>query len=112
MGDSQNVIDVKVAGASVFTVDYFGNLNFASAITTIRNASTLRYGFFSAVRLHCLPIFDMHRMSPYHFHSIDAATIVMDANGDGQGLSLTYVDTANNIQFPNSSGTVVLDSGN
>jgi hypothetical protein len=26
-------------------------------------------------------------------------------------LSLTYVDTANNIQFPNSSGTVVLDSG-
>ena len=48
MGDSQNVIDVKVAGASVFTVDYFGNLNFASAITTIRNASTLRYEFFSA----------------------------------------------------------------
>ncbi len=47
----------------------------------------------------------------HHVDSIDAATIVMDANGDGQGLSLTYVDTANNIQFPNSSGTVILDSG-
>ena len=52
----------------------------------------------------------MHRMY-HHVRRIDAATIVMDANGDGRGLSLTYVDTANNIQFPNSSGTVVLDSG-
>jgi hypothetical protein len=44
------------------------------------------------------------------YNSLSASSLLLDANADGLGLRVTYLDKPNVVNFPDLSGNVVLDT--
>jgi hypothetical protein len=115
---TQSVVNIQTGGKTMYSVDASGNLFVASSVTTDKSA--LRYAAFLGCRrvlseacIASLPATQIMCVFVWRgtsLFSFVAPSVLLDSNNDGNGLLLNFTDASNRIQFPNSSGTVILDT--